>query len=140
MTYEIECPVCDRMAPSSAHVCAHCGADLNSADLNMASFDDLEMVAEALATGKQSALRSEPKPQTPSPEPQTPSPEPMVEAAPIKPSVKEDLEQPKLEMKPQQGQLSSVAEESIASEKAKEEKKDDEGKRGLGRLFGKKKK
>lgn len=128
MTYEIECPVCDRMAPSSAHVCPHCGADLK-----MASFDDLEMVAEALATGKQSALGSEPKPQTS-------SPEPKVEAAAIKPSVKEAPEQPRPETKPQQGQLSLAAEEAMASEKAKEEKKDDEGKRGLGRLFGKKKK
>ena len=127
MSYDIECPVCDRMAPSSANVCPHCGADLK-----MASFDDLEMVAETLATGKQSALRSEPKPQTS-------SPEPKVEAAPIKPSVKEP-EQPKPEMKTQQGQLSSVAEQAVASEKVKEEKKDDEGKRGLGRLFGKKKK
>ena len=127
MSYDIECPVCDRMAPSSANVCPHCGADLK-----MASFDDLEMVAETLATGKQSALRSEPKPQTS-------SPEPKVEAAPIKPSVKEP-EQPKPEMKPQQGQLSCVAEQAVASEKVKEEKKDDEGKRGLGRLFGKKKK
>jgi hypothetical protein len=128
MTYEIECPVCDRMAPSSAHVCPHCGADLN-----MASFDDLEMVAEALAAGKQSALRSEPKPQPP-------STEPKVEAAPIMPPEKEEPVQPGPEMKPQHGQLSSAAEEAIASEKAKEEKKDDEGKRGLGRLFGKKKK
>lgn len=128
MSYEIECPVCDRMAPSSANVCPHCGADLK-----MASFDDLEMVAEALATGKQSAIRSEPKPQTS-------SSEPKVEAAPIKHSVKEEPEKPKPEMKTQQGQLSSVAEEAVASEKAKEEKKDDEGKRGLGRLFGKKKK
>jgi len=127
MSYDIECPVCDRMAPSSANVCPHCGADLK-----MASFDDLEMVAETLATGKQSALRSEPKPQTS-------SPEPKVEAAPIKPSVMEP-EQPKPEMKTQQGQLSSVAEQAVASEKVKEEKKDDEGKRGLGRLFGKKKK
>lgn len=127
MSYDIECPVCDRMAPASANVCPHCGADLK-----MASFDDLEMVAETLATGKQSALRSEPKPQTS-------SPEPKVEAAPIKPSVKEP-EQPKPEMKTQQGQLSSVAEQAVASEKVKEEKKDDEGKRGLGRLFGKKKK
>jgi hypothetical protein len=128
MTYEIECPVCDRMAPSSAQVCPHC-----SADLKMASFDDLEMVAEALAAGKQSAIRSEPKPQNS-------SPEPKIEAAPIKTSEKGEPEQPKPEMKTQQGQLTLAAEEAIASEKAKEDKKEEEGKRGLGRLFGKKKK
>jgi hypothetical protein len=128
MTYEIECPVCDRKAPSSANVCPHCGADLK-----MASFDDLELVAETLAAGKQSVARSELAPQST-------SPEPKAEAAPVKPSVKEEPQQPRPEMKPQQGQLSSVAEEAIASEKTKEEKKDDEGKRGLGRLFGKKKK
>ena len=127
MTYEIECPVCDRKAPSSANVCPHCGADLQ-----MASFDDLEMVAEVLAAGKQSASINEPKPQTS-------SPEPKVEAVPIKPSVIEEPE-PKPEMKPQQGQLSSMAEQAVASDKSKEEKREDEGKRGLGRLFGKKKK
>lgn len=127
MSYEIECPVCDRKAPASARVCQHCGADLN-----MASFDDLEEIAQNIATGKLSA-KSEPKPTSAPPEiKQGP--------APAKVTSKEEPESPKPTPKPQITPLEAKAEEAAAVEKAKGEKKEDEGKHGLGRLFGKKKK
>jgi len=127
MSYEIECPVCDRKAPASARVCQHCGADLN-----MASFDDLEEIAQDIAKGKLSA-KSEPKP-TSAP------PEMKQEPAPAKATSKEEPEPPKPTPKPQITPLEAKAEEAAAVEKAKGEKKEDEGKHGLGRLFGKKKK
>ena len=127
MSYEIECPVCDRKAPANAGVCQHCGADLS-----MASFDDLEEIAQDIATGKLSA-KSEPKP-TSAP------PEMKQEPSPAKVTSKQEPESPKSTPKPQITPLEAKAEEAAAVEKAKGEKKEDEGKHGLGRLFGKKKK
>ena len=127
MSYDIECPVCDRKAPASARVCQHCGADLN-----MASFDDLEVMAQDIAAGKLSA-KSEPK-QTSAP------PEIKQGPAPAKVTSKEEPESPKPTPKQQITPLEAKAEEAAAVEKAKGEKKEDEGKHGLGRLFGKKKK
>jgi hypothetical protein len=123
MSYEIECPVCDRKAPASATICHYCGADLN-----MASFDDLEEVAVSIAAGKspssksesisaKSEPKSEPSPAMAKQEPEPQKPVPMPQDAPSQPK----------------------AEDAAVAEKAKEEKKE-EGKHGLGRLFGKKKK
>jgi hypothetical protein len=124
MSYEIECPVCDRKAPSSATVCQYCGADLK-----MASFDELEEVAQAVAVGKAS---SKPEPR-PAPKPSEAKSEPTPKEATV-----QEAEPPKEPTKQHTAPIEEKAQES--AEKAKEEKKEDEGKRGLGRLFGKKKK
>ena len=133
MNSEIECPVCDRKAPASASTCPNCGADLR-----MASFDELEEVAQVIAHGGGPAsppMAKSPAVETPAistqprerertveaPEPDTPlsqRPEPPDEAKP--PAVEEQ--------KPPE------------EEASKDEKKDEEGKRGIGRLFGRKKK
>jgi len=125
MSYDVECPVCDRKAPSTASVCQYCGADLK-----MASFDELEEVAQAVASGKASA-NSEPRPTNPS--------EPKQEAT-SRPAASKEPTTPEPTSQPQVTPLEEKAQEAAHAEKAKEEKKEDEGKHGLGRLFGKKKK
>lgn len=131
MTYEIECPVCDRKAQASAKTCPHCGADLS-----MASFDELEEVAQSIATGKRSEARAEQR-MASKPSQKAPEPKP----APAAPT---QAEPPKVE----EGPKPAKAEEAVAEEKPPEkpaeeepaEEKKEEGRKGLGRLFGRKKK
>ncbi|HUL39218.1 MAG TPA: hypothetical protein VLU38_02915 [Methanomassiliicoccales archaeon] len=125
MSYEIECPVCDRKSPSSTTTCPHCGADLK-----MASFDDLEEMAVAIAAGKSSPVKSEARPIVPSPE---------VKPEPVQTKAQPEPEATKPASKASEPAPQPKADEAPAAEKPKEEKKD-EGKKGLGRLFGKKKK
>lgn len=126
MSYEIECPVCDRKAPASAGVCPHCGADLA-----MASFDELEEVAQAIASGKRPDASAE---QKPAPKPQEKATEPMTAHAPEPEGEAKSAEEPQpiAEERP--------AEKPKEAKPAEEEKKEEEGKKGLGRLFGRKKK
>ncbi len=116
MSYEIECPVCDRKAQSTAKACPYCGADLT-----MASFDELEMVAQDIASGKvmetPALPSSAPKTAEMAPEPKAEMPK-AAEPKPVK------FEELRTEGKP--------AEEA--------ERKEEEGKKGFGRLFGRKKK
>jgi outer membrane biosynthesis protein TonB len=125
MSYEIECPVCDRKASASATICHYCGADLK-----MASFDDLEEVAISIAAGKSSAPKSEPKSAAPKPE---------SKVEPPTSRTKEEPEKAKAPVKPKEAAPEPKAEKPAVPEVAKEEKKEEE-KHGLGRLFGKKKK
>ncbi len=129
MSYEIECPVCDRKASASAAICPNCGADLK-----MASFDDLEEVATVIAAGSIAQTRIEPIVVPAKPESR---PEQKVEPTIFK--AKEGSEAKASAPKPHEKAPEPKAEAERPPEKAKEEAKD-EGKHGLGRLFGKKKK
>jgi len=131
MSYEIECPVCDRKAQVSTSICPYCGADLT-----MASFDELEEVAQSIATGKGSGPLMEPKavsrPLETKSEPTVPEPsEPKTETHEVK--------EPKPSVTPTDNE---VKEPEIPDEtkSVEEGKKEEEGKKGLGRLFGRKKK
>ncbi|MCU0861824.1 MAG: hypothetical protein MUE65_05855 [Methanomassiliicoccales archaeon] len=101
----------------------------------MASFDDLEAVAQDLAHGKASSSafmsRTETKPHEPIPGP----------VSPHRAEVREEPEVSGPASAPAEGEPEPPKPEPMAEDKAKEEeRKEEEGKRGLGRLFGRKKK
>lgn len=141
MTNEIECPICDRKAPVSATNCPHCGADLS-----MASFDDLEAVAQSIASARPKERQAEPKEEAKPPEGR-PEPEPAKEEPPQEEAqVKEEepapevAQEPEVEEKPVEAPKVEEKKPPQVLEEKKEEKKEEEGRKGLGRLFGRKKK
>jgi hypothetical protein len=136
MTSEIECPVCDRIVSASSEKCPNCGTSLT-----MATFEDLEAVAHDIAMGKPASekgkVASPPAPVEKSKElaaKQTPPPKEG------KPSATETSPEKKA------GPGQAIRDESAAevkpapTEKKTEEKAEDDGKKGIGRLFGRKKK
>jgi zinc-ribbon domain len=116
---ETECPICDRKVQSDQIKCPNCGSDLT-----LSSFEDLEKVANNLPTSEV----QEPSEANVAPKGTSSQSEPKIEE--IKPTAlpsqkKEEPEEP----------LEPKKEERTTIESSK-----DEGKHGLGRLFGKKKK
>jgi len=118
---ETDCPNCGKVVAASASTCPYCRASLQ-----MSTFEDLEALAEEMLSKERTPPpRPEPKPepiksvpQISKPEPERSKPEPpKAESAPATP-----------EMKP------AESKPAPAPEPPAEEKK------GLGRLFGKKKK
>ena len=130
MSYEIECPVCDRKAQVSTSVCPYCGADLT-----MASFDELEEVAQSIATGKRTEPtvhhQADSKSQARAPEPTE------VEQSKSGTETNDESKSPIAPTTTGEKELAEIPEETKSAE---EGKKEEEGKKGLGRLFGRKKK
>ncbi len=116
---EIECPICDRKVLSDITKCPNCGADLS-----LSSFEDLEEVARNLSTSNtQKPLEAKVESKEPSP----PSVPKVEEKRPELPKQERSEEPPPLAEPKKEG-------------KATIDTNKDEGKHGLGRLFGKKKK
>jgi hypothetical protein len=116
---ETECPICDKKIQSDLMKCPNCGSDLT-----LSSFEDLETVANNLSTTEvqePSEAKVVPKGAVPRSEPK------IEEIKPIAPPPKKK-DEPKEVAEPKKEEKTTV--EPIK----------DEGKHGLGRLFGKKKK
>ncbi len=116
---ETECPICDRKVQSDMIKCPNCGSDLT-----LSSFEDLEEVAKDISTSEV----QEPKEVKPESKLQVPRSEPKIEDIKSKVPPPEKKEEPQLHTEPKR-------EEKATADPIKED-----GKHGLGRLFGKKKK
>jgi len=112
MTSEIECPVCDKKVPMSSLRCPNCGADLA-----MATFEDLEALAQDIAAGRPSPVVHKQEAPRPAPAEKAKAPSP----APAK------KDEPAAAPRP-------------AFSEMPEEKPEGDSKKGFGRLFGRKKK
>lgn len=134
MTSDIECPVCDRKVSATADRCPNCGAALT-----MATFEDLEQLAMEIAAGAYQPAKA--------PAPQRPTPEGKVQAPPTPKAPPPGKEAPKPEAEGKAKPEATPQERPSKEEKEKEpeaapagEKAEEEGKKGLGRLFGRRKK
>ncbi len=116
---ETECPICDRKVQSDMIKCPNCGSDLT-----LSSFEDLEEVAKDISTREV----QEPQEVKVESKEQAPRPEPKIE------DIKSKVPSPEKKEGPQQ-QTEPKREEKTTADPNK-----DDGKHGLGRLFGKKKK
>jgi len=114
---EIECPICDRKVQSDMERCPNCGADLT-----LSSFEDLEEVARDLST---SETQRPPEVKADSKEPIRTMPK--TKETKSEGAVPERKEEPKPSEEPKKVEAPAV------------DHSKDESKRGIGRLFGKKK-
>ena len=136
MTNESECPVCDRRVPATAERCPNCGAYFT-----MASFEDLEQLARDIATGMP------PMPRANEPTLSRPTGK-VIEATPANSAPNSMETQDAMSMMASNPKADEAESESarpsdpeIKSEAEAEKAEDkEEGKKGIGRLFGRKKK
>lgn len=129
MNSEVECPVCDCRAPYNSKKCPNCGSDLG-----MASIDDLERVAYEIANNKSNKLIKS---------------DMVTSKAEADTELKIDVKSYDMKEYEKSTTLSSAStsgeskldERRTLEEQEKEDAyKDKEPKKGLSRLFGKKKK
>ena len=119
----VECPVCGRIVPAKQEECPGCGSDLA-----MSTLEELESIAKRLSDPE----KPKETPRAP-PEPQKEAPKKSEPEAP-KPAIK--AEAPKMEAPREKAK----EQKPVEAPKPTEPKQDGEEKRGLGKLFGKRKK
>jgi hypothetical protein len=136
MTSDIECPVCDRKVSVSSERCPNCGASLT-----MATFEDLEELAQDIALSRSSPPKGK-EPTYAAPAERAKEPETsQVPVASTKPKPNIAEKEPEAVSGPVKVEEEKRPEPVPApADKAPEDKAEDEGRKGISRIFGRKKK
>jgi|GEM_PF-1367571 len=136
MTSDIECPVCDRKVSVSSERCPNCGASLT-----MATFEDLEELAQDIAQGRSSAPKKMEPPRAALAENAKEPASAQVQVAPKEPKpIMAEKEPDKGSETVKVTEEKRPEPEPVPADKAPEDKPEDEGRKGIGRIFGRKKK